>query len=108
MTRLTAKEVAAAIDAALRSLRFEFEGDGELGLAMLFAGWRIEFFVDAGDIDYVDNASAPDGRAGEFGSEHEWGGYDSAGAYVPDPLDLTAVRASEIALISSAMRRVWY
>mgnify|MGYP000255153783 CR=1 FL=1 len=34
------------------------------------SGWKIEFFIDCGEVDYVDNATAPDGRRGEYA---DWG-----------------------------------
>lgn len=37
------------------------------------SGWRIEFFIDCGEVDYVDKAVAPDGRVGAY---NDWDGLD--------------------------------
>ena len=36
-------------------------------------GWKIRVFVDAGDLDYVDSAEAPDGRRWEFEDDPQFG-----------------------------------
>jgi hypothetical protein len=38
-------------------------------------GWRIQFFNDCGDLDYLDEVTAPDGREAEFGDWKDDDGY---------------------------------
>lgn len=47
-----------------------------------FGDWRITFFNDAGELDYVDHAIAPDGRRASF---DDWAGPTGYGR---DPIDL--------------------
>ena len=38
----------------------------DFNLTFRIGDWKISFFIDAGDLDYVDAAVAPDGRRAEF------------------------------------------
>lgn len=60
--------------------------EGAVSYDLAAAGWSIEFFNDAGDIDYVEAARAPDGRFAEF-SDFSDTEELRAGAPI-DPLDL--------------------
>ncbi|MBU9550394.1 hypothetical protein KTE50_17795 [Burkholderia multivorans] len=45
--------------------------------------WRVTFFCDAGDLDYVDSAVAPDGRTVEY---EDW--FHPKNGTGADPIDL--------------------
>lgn len=47
------------------------------------SGWRIVFFNDVGELDYLDSITAPDGRTGSFG---DWVPADGE-AGTTNPLD---------------------
>lgn len=58
-------------------------GSGNVEFA--FGDWRITFFNDAGELDYVDHAIAPDGRSASF---DDWAGPTGNGR---DPIDLLSM-----------------
>ncbi|NDV77106.1 DUF7693 family protein [Burkholderia cenocepacia] len=55
-------------------------GSGNVEFA--FGDWKVTFFNDAGELDYVDHAIAPDGRRASF---DDWAGPTGHGR---DPIDL--------------------
>ena len=70
---LTGQEVAEQIRRAIRGevdVRLQHPkdvwGDGVGNVAFWFGDWSITFFDDAGELDYCDSATAPDGRSGDF------------------------------------------
>ncbi|WP_205191296.1 hypothetical protein [Burkholderia sp. LMG 13014] len=48
--------------------------------------WRVTFFCDAGELDYVDSAVAPDGRTVEY---EDW--FDPEDGSGADPIELISV-----------------
>lgn len=85
--KLSGREVAEQFRRAIRG-EVEVElADPEYSWDDAYAGnvefligdWRVWFFNDCDELDYCDNATAPDGRAGEF---DEW--YDAK----EEPTDL--------------------
>jgi hypothetical protein len=65
-------------------------------VSLKFRGWSLFFFDDAGDLDYLDSAYAPDGRRGEF---DDW--YTNR-----DPIDeLSRAEKNRIAAIFGLLQR---
>jgi hypothetical protein len=73
MTAIQASEIAEVFRQALRGeIAVKIEGsetwdDVYCGnVSFKFGDWRIEVFNDCWEFDYVENATAPDGRTAEF------------------------------------------
>ncbi|WP_175681159.1 DUF7693 family protein [Burkholderia cenocepacia] len=86
---IAADEVAQLLRKALNGdVSVKLIGDtywrdvGSGNIEFTFGDWRITFFNDAGELDYVDNAVAPDGRRASF---DDWAGPTGFGR---DPIDL--------------------
>lgn len=71
MAAIQADEIAGILTAAARGglmpTRIEATWSGDVVLAV--AGYTFVFFIDAGDLDYLDSAASPDGRSADF---DEW------------------------------------
>lgn len=101
MTLIAAAELAgvlrAAIEgrAALSLVGRESWGEVYCGnVEFQVDGWRVTFFNDCGELDYVDSVTAPDGRAAEYG---DW--FDSGGTGA-DPIDLLSITGESNALLT--------
>ncbi|POM15763.1 Uncharacterised protein [Burkholderia cepacia] len=76
------KAIVGLVEVSLlseKSWRETWAGNVEYEIGL----WRVTFFCDAGELDYVDSAIAPDGRTVEY---EEW--FDPKDGSGADPIEL--------------------